>query len=197
MMADTKQIPVFPLNILPLPQELVPLHIFELRYRQLLKDIQQGDGTFGIYLDHPENKDHIGSIVRLEKVFKKYDTGESDIVVECVQNFILEQFQPTYPEKLYPGGKVHIIENTEGLVADEELQNFTNKYLFKRDGEPSTKSRTLHEIANLLQLETQDRIRYIKSSKGARAQRLIYNLVKYNYHLLELENKSKTNFHLN
>ena len=42
------RIPMFPLAILPVPGELVPLHIFEPRYRQLLQDMETSDITFGI-----------------------------------------------------------------------------------------------------------------------------------------------------
>jgi Lon protease-like protein len=43
-------IPMFPLAILPLPGELVPLHIFEPRYKQLLQDAENSDISFGIFL---------------------------------------------------------------------------------------------------------------------------------------------------
>ncbi len=41
---------MFPLGAVALPGSLVPLHIFEPRYRQLARDLQQGDGRFGIVL---------------------------------------------------------------------------------------------------------------------------------------------------
>ena len=40
-MQEVKKIPIFPLSILPLPKEIVPLHIFEPRYRQLLQDLEK------------------------------------------------------------------------------------------------------------------------------------------------------------
>lgn len=61
-----KHIPVFPLPLVLLPGELLPLHIFEPRYKQMLADIEQEHKMFGISLletdtaglDRPE----IGSI---------------------------------------------------------------------------------------------------------------------------------------
>jgi Lon protease-like protein len=41
-------IPIFPLSVVQFPGVITPLHIFEPRYRQLLKDIMTGDKTFGI-----------------------------------------------------------------------------------------------------------------------------------------------------
>ena len=42
------KIPMFPLSIFPLPGELVPLHIFEPRYRNMVEDALQGDKIFGM-----------------------------------------------------------------------------------------------------------------------------------------------------
>ena len=43
-------LPMFPLGMVALPGSMVPLHIFEPRYRQLAHDLQKGDGRFGIVL---------------------------------------------------------------------------------------------------------------------------------------------------
>lgn len=41
-------IPIFPLTVVQFPGVVTPLHIFEPRYQQLMKDIMLGDRTFGI-----------------------------------------------------------------------------------------------------------------------------------------------------
>jgi len=46
--AGIKHLPVFPLPLVLLPNELLPLHIFEPRYRQLLKDIEADRRIFGV-----------------------------------------------------------------------------------------------------------------------------------------------------
>ena len=43
-------LPIFPLPLVQFPGVLTPLHIFEPRYRQMLKDVLAGDKTFGILL---------------------------------------------------------------------------------------------------------------------------------------------------
>jgi Lon protease-like protein len=48
MSDTTRVIPIFPLEIVQFPGALTPLHIFEPRYRQLLKDVLATDKTFGI-----------------------------------------------------------------------------------------------------------------------------------------------------
>lgn len=50
-----KQLPLFPLPLVLLPNELLPLHIFEPRYRQMLKDIELRRNVFGITFFDPES----------------------------------------------------------------------------------------------------------------------------------------------
>ncbi len=44
----TRIIPIFPLSIVQFPNAITPLHIFEPRYRKLIKDVMETDKTFGI-----------------------------------------------------------------------------------------------------------------------------------------------------
>jgi ATP-dependent Lon protease len=44
----TRVIPIFPLAHVQFPGALTPLHIFEPRYRKMLKDVMDGDKVFGI-----------------------------------------------------------------------------------------------------------------------------------------------------
>ena len=52
--AGIKHLPIFPLPLVMLPNELLPLHIFEDRYRQMLKDVEQEGNFFGVVLFDPE-----------------------------------------------------------------------------------------------------------------------------------------------
>jgi Lon protease-like protein len=69
-MNDVVKIPMFPLSIFSLPGEIIPLHIFEPRYRQLLEDAEANDMAFGIYFNHVSNSEKLGSLVKLESVIK-------------------------------------------------------------------------------------------------------------------------------
>jgi len=48
--AGIKHLPIFPLPLVMLPNEMLPLHIFEERYRQMLKDVEEEDNLFGVVL---------------------------------------------------------------------------------------------------------------------------------------------------
>ncbi len=53
---DTLRLPIFPLPLVMLPNELLPLHIFEERYRQMLRDIAQEGNRFGITYFEPSEQ---------------------------------------------------------------------------------------------------------------------------------------------
>ena len=44
------ELPMFPLGTVLLPHMLLPLHIFEPRYRALIHDVLDGDREFGVTL---------------------------------------------------------------------------------------------------------------------------------------------------
>ena len=81
------RLPLFPLNLVLLPFELLPLHIFEPRYKKMVKDHIEQDKPFGIIL----NEDNVvctkGCRVKIQKVYKKYSNGEYDILVKGVEQF--------------------------------------------------------------------------------------------------------------
>jgi Lon protease-like protein len=61
-----KHLPIFPLPLVMLPNELLPLHIFEDRYRKMLTDVEQTGKLFGITLFEAQEsfieKPPVGSI---------------------------------------------------------------------------------------------------------------------------------------
>ncbi len=52
--AGITHLPIFPLPLVMLPNELLPLHIFEDRYRQMLRDVEQEGNFFGVTLFEPQ-----------------------------------------------------------------------------------------------------------------------------------------------
>lgn len=81
-----KQLPLFPLSLVLLPNELLPLHIFEPRYRQMLKDVAFGKNMFGVMMFEPSEsfaeKPPVGSIGCVAEVreIQELPDGRSNIV---------------------------------------------------------------------------------------------------------------------
>jgi len=91
------RLPLFPLGMVLFPGTAVPLHLFEPRYRQLLKDVQQGDHRFGIICSMPDVGEQelptgrIGCIVEVTEADTLPD-GRSDIVVVGRERFALDAY---------------------------------------------------------------------------------------------------------
>lgn len=189
-------IPLFPLRILPLPGELVPLHIFEPRYKQLLQDVEARDIRFGIYFDHPINDQKIGSIVRLETVTKRYPKGELDIIVKCEDIFSLQEQRKIFPGKLYPGGEVHSWDLDLTTFPDESLHQRYNTFRLMRGIARQERNCSVYEIANELNLDFPDRYKFITLA-DERQQKFLNGKIAYQIQILEHEEKSRDVFHLN
>ena len=54
--AGIEHLPIFPLPLVLMPYELLPLHIFEPRYRQMLKDVELRRNMFGVNLFEPASE---------------------------------------------------------------------------------------------------------------------------------------------
>lgn len=187
---------MFPLTIFPLPGELVPLHIFEPRYRQLLKDAEERDITFGIYFNHVLNTEKMGSLVKLESVIKRYDSGESDIIVKCLDLFKMATLFRTYKEKPYPGGNVEFCEVDVHIPVSAGLQNEFESFMhvLKINKIPSPCS--IYHVANELSLDREDRIRFAYS-EWDKKESFLSSRIRFQKHLLTEAERAKDVFHLN
>lgn len=194
MNSDSRKEAIFPLTIFLLPGEETYLHIFEPRYRQLLEDVE-GDGIdFGIYYRSDENKSSIGSMMELVRVVKRYDSGESDILVRCKGVFYLDWFYEKMDEKLYPGGDVRDLNYETAKISDPMVKEL-NTLLKLRNQETGT-YKTLTEAAITLNLKSEEKLSFVKMKSDSR-EIFLKQHIEFNKALIEQEQKSKFSFHLN
>lgn len=75
-----ERIPLFPLNVVLFPGAELPLHIFEPRYLQMVKDCLEEKSEFGMLLSLPKGVARVGCTAEIVDVVKKYDDGRMDIL---------------------------------------------------------------------------------------------------------------------
>jgi hypothetical protein len=187
---------MFPLAIFPLPGELVPLHIFEPRYKQLLEDAEKRDFSFGIHFNHVLNTEKFGSLVKLESVIKRYSTGESDIIVRCIDLFKMNMLYRTFQQKLYPGGEVEFWNVDLNVPVSEalkfEFEAFRAQMSIKLYSDPVSP----FHIANELNLDFADRLKFVVFD-ATKKESFLLSRLKYQMQLLKEADKAKDVFHLN
>ncbi len=93
-MTLSDRLPLFPLGIVVYPDEPVPLHIFEPRYRAMVQVCMTEDRPFGIVYSTDEDFADVGCTVRIRRVLNRYDDGRLDIVAAGEERFrIVEVFR--------------------------------------------------------------------------------------------------------
>src|SRR5271165_5741940 len=75
-----ERIPLFPLNVVLLPGAELPLHIFELRYREMVKCCLKKKSEFGMLLSLPKGVARVGCTAEILEVVKRYEDGRMDIL---------------------------------------------------------------------------------------------------------------------
>lgn len=102
-----ERFPLFPLDLVLLPGEVVPLHIFEERYRTMIGECLEADTQFGIVWLGDEVLHEIGCAVEITQVLERMDDGRMNILVQGVRPFRLEQ---RIDDMDYPAGEIVILD---------------------------------------------------------------------------------------
>ncbi len=102
---ETVRIPLFPLPLVVLPGEALPLHIYEERYKQLVIDVEPRGalGVFGISLVQPDGFAAVGCGVRIERFLKRFPDGKCDLLIRGAMRYTIRE---TYKDQPYLEGRV-------------------------------------------------------------------------------------------
>ena len=107
----TNFIPIFPLSIVIYPKEKLHLHIFEPRYKQLIKECRESNKPFGIPTVLNNRLQDMGTLVEVSEIVHEYENGEMDINTEGIKVFRTLEVIKKVPEKLYSGAIVNYPHN--------------------------------------------------------------------------------------
>lgn len=102
--------PLFPLGIVALPGEVVPLHIFEERYKTMIGQCLASEGEFGIVWLSDEGLREIGCACRIDRVLERTDDGRMNILVVGTRPIRVLERQGHLP---YPAGVVEFLRDRD------------------------------------------------------------------------------------
>jgi Lon protease-like protein len=83
------EIGLFPLGLVLLPTEQVPLHIFEPRYRELIAECLEAEQPFGLVYADDDGLRRIGTLATVVEVTDRFEDGRLNVVVEGGERFRL------------------------------------------------------------------------------------------------------------
>jgi Lon protease-like protein len=127
--------PLFPLGLVLLPQERIPLHIFEDRYRTMIGECLETETEFGIIWLSDDGLKDVGCSARIDRVLERFDDGRLNILVEGTSPFrLLRRIE----ELAYPAGDVELLDDVA-------------------DGDPEVAEAARHRYGDLVERVTDER----------------------------------------
>jgi Lon protease-like protein len=103
-----RDFPLFPLGLVALPTELVPLHIFEERYKTMIGRVLDEGSEFGIVWMSEDGLRPIGCACEIAEVLERMEDGRINLLARGTRPFRIEARQEELP---YPAGTVEFLED--------------------------------------------------------------------------------------
>jgi Lon protease-like protein len=113
----SRDFPLFPLGIVALPGELIPLHIFEERYKTMINECLEGKREFGIVWLSDDGLREVGCACAIDRVLEQMADGRMNLLVRGTRPIRVLERQGHLP---YPAGVIEFVEDRED-TADPEL----------------------------------------------------------------------------
>ena len=120
------KIPLFPISVSILPDELMPLHIFEDRYKKMVSESLENNKEFGIIYKEKKDMKNIGCLVSIKKVYQKYDDGKYDILIKGEKRF---EIKSLFKKDELLIGEIELLNEFYEKVDKNKFNKVLDKYL--------------------------------------------------------------------
>jgi Lon protease-like protein len=107
-MTAVRDFPLFPLGTVALPSELIPLHIFEERYKTMIEHCLEDESEFGIVWLADDGLRPVGCACEIAEVIETLEDGRINLIARGTRPFRLESRQDELP---YPAGVVEFLDD--------------------------------------------------------------------------------------
>jgi Lon protease-like protein len=127
----SREFPLFPLGLVALPGELIPLHIFEERYKTMIQMCLGEEREFGIVWLSDDGLREVGCACAVDRVIEQMADGRMNLLVRGTRPFRVLERQGHLP---YPAGVIEFVEDREDEVDAELARGAHEAYaeLYKR-----------------------------------------------------------------
>jgi Lon protease-like protein len=110
-------LPIFPLEVVLLPGTPLPLHIFEPRYKEMIRECLASDAPFGVVRALEQGIAEIGCTAEIITVTKEYPDGRLDLIVEGRKRFEVLELNE---ERSFLRAEVLLVPDEPGALVQEE-----------------------------------------------------------------------------
>ena len=119
------EIGLFPLNLVLVPGEQAPLHIFEPRYRELIGECLDFGNDFGLVLEDDEGLRDVGTRCNVVEVIDRFDDGRLNVVVEATERFQLIELTGG---RSYRTAEVETLPDESDTPSEDEVEDVLAAY---------------------------------------------------------------------
>jgi ATP-dependent Lon protease len=113
------EIGLFPLELVLLPNERVPLHIFEDRYKDLIGECLADTTDFGLILEDDDGLREIGTRTSVIELIDTFDDGRMNVLVEGRSRFRVIELTEGRP---FRTAEVEAVEDDDELPLEADVE---------------------------------------------------------------------------
>jgi Lon protease-like protein len=124
-MGSSTEIGLFPLNLVLVPGEQAPLHIFEPRYRELIGECLDFGNDFGLVLEDDEGLREVGTRCNVVEVIDRFPDGRLNIVVEATERFQLLELTDG---RAYRTAEIETLPDESDTPSEDEVEDVLAAY---------------------------------------------------------------------
>jgi len=191
------RIPLFPLNVVLLPGADLPLHIFEPRYRKMVRDCLDNKSEFGMLLALNDGVAGTGCTAEILEVVKRYNDGRMDILTVGRAPFRVVEL---HTEEPLLQGSVDYLDDRYSSASPEARKALTELYeachtlIFgdypRGNSDPEANDQLSYTIASKLPMDLLWKQRILElRTEAERQERLLGYLRDWAPHLQKIESQ--------
>ena len=188
-----KDFPLFPLPLVLLPTEVVPLHIFEERYKTMISLCLDERREFGIMWLADDGLKEVGCAAQIAEVLERAPDGRMNILVRGSTPFRLVERQE---DLVYPAGTIEFlqdgaadVESGVGKEARERYADLLEHITDERPDSAALAELSAYEMAASIEMESQLKQGLLELRSEQERLSLLARLFKDGMKRLELAEK--------
>ncbi len=189
-MASTQpDFPLFPLPVVLLPTEVMPLHIFEERYKTMIAECIEDHSEFGIVWLSDDGLKEVGCTAEVAEVLEEMEDGRLNILARGGKPFRLLEKQEDH---VYPAGTIelldedHVDEADAGSEARERYADLLERITNERPEEEALTELNSYEMAATVEIELDVKQGLLELRSEEERLRLLARLFKAGIKRVEL-----------
>lgn len=138
-MAEKALLPLFPLDVVLLPGEKLPLHIFEPRYRTMISKAHADGSEFGVLRQSDDKLERVGCAAKVREITDRFEDGRFNVQAMGTRRFVVRTLDSS--EECLHGAIEYFEDDTPAQANASKVQTMLDVAARVRQLTGSAKSR--------------------------------------------------------